>query len=73
MKFLSWLCYIFSFLVSYLSDYLMVATMNYLQVAPILVDIFILLIKHTILLSLSLKIRHVSSYCHLFLFAAHSE
>lgn len=60
-------------LVSYLYDYLMVAVMNYLQVAPILADIFILLIKHAMLLSLSLKIRQVSSYCHLFLFAAHSE
>lgn len=41
IKFLSWVCYsLFFFLVSYLSDYLMVATMNYLQVAPSLVGVF---------------------------------
>lgn len=46
MKFFSCVCYGFFFpLVSYLYDYLMVAVMNYLQVAPIFVDIFILLIK----------------------------
>lgn len=39
------LCFFFFLLVSYLYDYLMVAVMNYLQVAPIFVDIFILLIK----------------------------